>query len=399
LSKTETNTLSKNQLSKNIDAYLEKDFAKFHSPAHCGFLNIRDLSEIEGLDDLQNPRGVLKDYQNLTAAIFGAQSSFFLVNGASIGLQAACLSLKLFLEERNDQRPVLVARNIHKSVLSGIILAGLEISWLEPDWNTELGIYTRVQVQKEIENNYSALIITNPSYEGFYSEIPKLGIPVIVDEAHGAHFKFSDNLPKPALEYGADIAVQSWHKTLGSLTQTGVLHQNKNSKIKREYIEASIKLLQTTSPSYILLESLCKLVEKYKEEGPKITQETINRSQQIKKYRVKNDDPYRCLLQVPGLSGQELDDYLFENRISIEQVHQASALAFINPGNTQADLDRLNQILSKIKSKNIPKKKFSKPLINKNSFKPRMNFFKEQKTQIEAPCPPGIIKNYPGENK
>jgi arginine decarboxylase len=397
LKKSQPHTLSKNTLSENIDAYIEKGLAQFHSPAHCGFLNPRDLSEVEGLDDLQNPTGVLKDYQKLTAELFKAQSSFFLVNGASIGLQAACLSLKLFLEENNDTRPVLVTRNIHKSVLAGIILAGLQITWLEPDWDDELGIYTRVSIQKEIETTYSALIITNPSYEGFYSQIPSLSIPIIVDEAHGAHFHFSDSLAKPALEYGADIVVQSWHKTLGSLTQTGVLHQSKNSKINKNYIQASINLLQTTSPSYLLLESICKVIERYKEDGRDITHETLKKSSSIKKYRVENDDPYRCLIKVPGFSGQELDEYLYDKGISLEQVLGSCVLAFINPGNTQKDIDRLVEALDSIQPKVDSKTKFQKPKIQKGSFKPRKAFFKDQKITIEAPCPPGIIKKYPGE--
>ena len=158
-----TSTISKNKLSKNIDAYLNENYAQFHSPAHCGLLNTRDLSEVEGLDDLQEPSGVLKDYQEQCAELFGAQSSFFLINWASVGLQAACLALKIFLEETKNTKPVLVARNIHKSVLSGIILAGLTIEWLEPNWNQELGIYTRVSLPEKLEASYSALIITNPS--------------------------------------------------------------------------------------------------------------------------------------------------------------------------------------------------------------------------------------------
>ena len=388
---------TKNKLSQNIDKYLEQNYTQFHSPAHCGFLNPRDLSEVEGLDDLQEPTGVLKEYQEKTADLFSAAASFFLVNGASLGMQAACLALKLYLEEKQDSRPVLVARNIHKSVLSGIILAGLEISWLEPEWNDELGIYTRVKIPENTEEKYSALIITNPSYEGFYSKLRELSIPVIVDEAHGAHYHFSKRLPSTALESGTDLVVQSWHKTLGSLTQTGVLHLNKNSLIPEAYVKACIKLLQTTSPSYLLLESICKVIDRYQEDGQKIIDSTIDKADQIQKYRIPNDDPLRALISVPGLNGEELDEILFEKKISLEQVHGSSVLAFINPGNSQEDIDNLLRALDSIPETAGSNTSYPKPIISSKSFNPRKSFFKNQEIEIQAPCPPGIVQNCPGD--
>jgi arginine/lysine/ornithine decarboxylase len=392
-----TITFSKNKLSQNIDAYLNENYAQFHSPAHCGLLNTRDLSEVEGLDDLQEPQGVLKHYHDECAELFGAQASFFLINGASVGLQAACLALKIFLEENKNTKPVLVARNIHKSVLSGIILAGLKIKWLEPAWDEDLGIYTKVSVPEKPEDHYSALIITNPSYEGFYSEIPKLKIPLIVDEAHGAHYNFSDKLPESALQYGADIVIQSWHKTLGSLTQTGVIHVGKNSLIKAQYIQACLKLLQTTSPSYLLLESLCQIIEDYKSQGKEIIEATIEKSSLIKQYRIENDDPFRCLLKVPDYKGQELDEILFSNNISVEEVLESSVLAFINPGNTLEDINTLVNTLHSIKTRTTLSTKSKKPLVQKGILDPRKEFFKNQDTEIKAPCPPGIITKYPGD--
>ena len=378
-------------LSKNIDNYLAQDFTQLHSPAHCGYLNPRDLSEVDGLDDLQEPNGVLKEAQETTAQFFGAKESFFLVNGASIGMQASMIALKLYLNSINDTRPILVARNIHKSTFNGIILADLEMQWLEPDWDENLGLYTKVTVPENLEN-FSALVVTNPSYEGFYSQIPNLSIPVIVDEAHGAHYHFSDDLPKPALNYGADIAVQSWHKTLGSLTQTGVLHVNNNSKIPVEFTKAALKLLQTTSPSYILLESICKVLDKYQKQGQEIIKNTLARASSITKYRVTSNDPCRCLIQVPGFSGEELDEYLSQNKIAIEQIHQASVLAFINPGNKLEDIERLNQVLAKLEPRG-DLKKITKPKIFQKNFRPHTSFFEKLEINITAPCPPGIVQS------
>jgi len=401
-------------LSKKIDEYLENKYSQFHSPAHCGYLNKRDLSEVEGLDDLQEPAGVLKEAQEACAKLFGAAESFFLVNGASVGMQVSCIALKLYLEEKKDARPVLIARNVHKSVIAGIILAGLHIEWLEPEWNSELGVYSVIAsaaLQSSHINNYSALIITNPTYEGFYSELSLRGDggdaaisqPVfIIDEAHGAHYHFSDKLPKPALDYGADIVVQSWHKTLGSLTQTGVLHQSKDSKIPAKYIKAALNLLQTTSPSYLLLESLTKVTEKYSSEGKEIIKKNIIRADSLRQYRVSNDDPCRYIIQVPGYSGEELDQYLLENKISVEEVLETSVLAFINPGNSDEDIERLRLALEKIpvrevKGEGVKGKERMAPSCKQQRINPRDAFFKEQDIGIEAPCPPGIAKKVPGQ--
>lgn len=383
-------------LSKKIDEYLENKYSQFHSPAHCGYLNKRDLSEVEGLDDLQYPEEVLKDAQEAVAKLFGAKESFFLVNGASLGMQAACIALKLYLEEKKDSRPVLVARNVHKSVISGIILAGLEVEWFAPEWNEELGVYTKIKLEEELLEKYSALIITNPSYEGFYSSI-ETDTVLIVDEAHGAHYHFSEALPKPALEYGADLVVQSWHKTLGSLTQTGVLHQGKDSRIPAKYLRSAINLLQSTSPSYLLLESLTKVSDKYSLQGKEIIEKNISRSNSLNKFRIQNDDPTRYIIQVPGYSGEELDEYLLENKISVEEVLETSVLAFINPGNSDEDIERLRLALENIPTKNSELQKIAAPSFKEQKLNPREAFFKEQDIETEAPCPPGIAKKVPGQ--
>ncbi len=390
-------------LSGKIDQHLAQGFTAFHSPAHAGNLNARDLTELDGLDDLQYPEDVLKESQEFVAELFGAQRSFFLVNGASVGMQAACIALKIYLNTINDKRPVLVARNVHKSVIAGIILAGLDIEWLEPEWNEELGVYTFLTESMRSprrgfaapRDDVSALIITNPTYEGFYSEIPQLNIPLLVDEAHGAHYHFSKQLPEPALAYGADIAVQSWHKTLGSLGQTGVLHVSKSSKIPEQYLADALRLLQTTSPSYLLLESLCNTAELYAEQGVEIVERTIELSKSIDiTGRVENDDPYRLLIQGPGY---EIENLLKENKILIEATGANYALAFINPGNTAGEVKYASSLEPKIEAliQEHKLEPISKPEFGKQNMNPREAFFNGD-TEIYAPCPPGIALRVPG---
>jgi arginine/lysine/ornithine decarboxylase len=400
--------VNKTSLSERIDEYLANRYSQFHSPAHCGYLNPRDLSEVEGLDDLQNPETVLKDLQEEIAQFFGARESFILTNGASQGLQASCLALRLYLEESRDSRRILLARNVHKSVIAGVILAGLDIEWFEPVWDEDLGAYTRIETDvfttKPIEN-YAALIITNPSYEGFYSDLMSLqdlmkahNTLLIIDEAHGAHYHFSDRLPQPALKYGADLIVQSWHKTLGSLTQTGILHSGINSRIPTKFIKAALSLLQTTSPSYLLLESISKVFYKYQQEGTSIIDNLVSRAADLQEYRIHSNDPTRYLIKVPGYTGEELYDYLLKDKISVEEVLENAVLASINPGNSNEDIEKINLALQKIKARTVSKDtKSSAPKLLTQKKKPRDAFFQDQDISIIAPCPPGIAERIPGQ--
>lgn len=385
-------------LTNKIDEYINNNYSRFHSPAHCGYLGLRDLSEVEGLDDLQNPQGVLKETQEYIAQLFNSAQSFMLVNGASIGLQASCIALKIFLNSQKNTKPVLVARNIHKSTIAGIVLSGLDIEWIEPYWDEDLGLFTRIDFSSVNWDKYSALIITNPTYEGFYSIIPNLDIPIIVDEAHGAHYQFHPKLPKPALESGAHIAVQSWHKTLGSLTQTGVLHVSKKSCIDPDLIKQCIIALQTTSPSYILLESIAKTAEKFKQEGNAIIKRCLDFAEQIKNYKILNDDPTRLILQVPFLSGHQLDEILSQAKIGLEEVQDNFVLANINPGINPEDLTRLKSALDQLQPEpyNVHKK-IPKPKSFLNNTNIREAFFSNPLSKIVAPCPPGIALEIPGQ--
>jgi len=386
--------MAKSKLSFTIDKHLGKDYASFHSPAHAGSLNPRDLTELDELDDLQDPKGVLKEAQEDAAQIFGAAKSFFLTGGASLGNQAACLALKIQLEKNNNTLPVLVSRNVHKSVIAGLVISGLDIEWLEPEWSGALGTYTTIDesLWRSINpDNYSALFITNPTYEGFYSEIPRLQIPVIVDEAHGAHYHFSGLLPRPALDYGADIVVQSWHKTLGSLTQTGVVHINKYSKISASYLDSALKLLQSTSPSYLLLESICKVTELYKKQGGEIISNAINLARKIpKEYLAKNHDPTRLIIQ-----GKNLETRLAEYKINIEHSNNNYGLAIVNPGNSIKEVHHLEESIKEIKPE-INQNYISKPEFSEQKTNIREAFLSSD-TKIDAPCPPGIAKRVPGQ--
>jgi len=215
-----------------------------------------DITEINGADVLCAPSGVLNSLQKQLALLFGAGESFILTNGSTCGVIAAILSVC----KQNDT--IIAARNAHKSFFAGIELCGANPVYISPEI-TEYGFAGSVSpqlVERALTENSGAkaVFITSPTYEGVVSDVAaisritkKYGATLIVDEAHGAHFTFSNYFPKTALELGADIVVQSLHKTLPALTQTAVLHVKQG--LNSASLKRRIHMLQTSSPSYMFM--------------------------------------------------------------------------------------------------------------------------------------------------
>lgn len=256
-----------NPIYDALQKYKNDGIYPFHMPGHKQGrgLNIADImqidiTEIDGVDNLHNAKGVILKSQELTAQLFGAEQTFFLVNGSSSGIIASILTVC------NTDDLLLVARNCHKSVYSGMIFSGAMPIYVEPEIIEPYGLAGSLPV-KEIERvllnkNIKGVLITSPTYEGLTSDIKAIAdivhshnIVLIVDEAHGAHFKFHNIFPKTALEQGADIVIQSLHKTLPSLTQTALLHVQ-GTRVDREILKQMLSMVQSSSPSYILMSSI-----------------------------------------------------------------------------------------------------------------------------------------------
>lgn len=217
-----------------------------------------DLTEIPGLDNLHAPAGVLKEAQELAARAFGAKCSYFLVNGSTVGLHAAISAVC---------RPgdhLIAGRDSHSAVINGMLLRGVYPAYILPEYSPEFGINTGITpqtVEKALFEvpDAAGVLITRPSYYGVCSDIKKISEIVhkhnkvlIVDEAHGAHLSFHPELPVGALEAGADLCIQSAHKTLPAFTQGAYLHVG-SDRIDRERLEYFLDMFQTTSPSYVIM--------------------------------------------------------------------------------------------------------------------------------------------------
>ncbi len=262
----------KKSLLSELKRFRNSEKVSMHIPGHksgrgLGAYFVRnafdiDVTEVSGTDDLQNPSGILCDAQNRCAKVFAARKSYFLTEGSSLGLRAAVMAVC------GRGGKLLVDRTCHKSVISGIILGGIEPIFINPDFDDEKGLYVGISaaaVKRMLEQNpdICGAVITSPTYYGICSDIAEIasvlhgrGKALIVDEAHGAHFAFGRDLPKSAISLGADISVQSAHKTLPALGQCSVLHISKNSTVDVSRLEKTLALMRTTSPSYLLMTSL-----------------------------------------------------------------------------------------------------------------------------------------------
>lgn len=284
------------KLIDRLKEYGKSDFYAFHMPGHKRQEELGitlfpnpfsvDITEIDGFDNLHHPEGILKESMERAATVYGADRTYYLVNGSTCGILAAISSAV------SDGKKLLMARNSHKSAYHAAMLNRMETEYIYPEIIEESGIQGGIEpgelrriLEADKENRIGAVFLTSPTYEGIVSDIKNLaeivherGIPLIVDEAHGAHFAFYEGegenrqtgrlFPRSALQCGADLVIQSIHKTLPSLTQTAVLHL-KEGIADRERLEFYLRIYQSSSPSYVMMASIDNCIEYMAGEGRK----------------------------------------------------------------------------------------------------------------------------------
>jgi arginine decarboxylase len=366
-----------NKLSETI----ARKTAGFHTPGHqqgrgispeLGRLIFRDglkmdLTELPGLDNLKKPLGCLEESQGLAARLFGACKTFFLVNGSTVGLQAALLAAN------NPGGRVALTRQSHVSLLHGLVLTGGEPVPLAVDIDETWGIPLGVDIEKlqhflATGEKYDALVITQPNYQGVAQDAFRLselcreqGVPLIVDEAHGAHLYFQEELPVSAQKAGADVVIQSSHKTLTAFTQASMLHVNNKKWLYP--VEDALDLLHTSSPSYLLLASLDSLQGQMSRAGKDIIAQTLDLATEFRKriseiagYQVFDAGKIKGCFQDPakvavspaalGITGWELAEMLQrEYGIYPEYSDYYYLLLFFTPGHDRNDLKLLLRAL------------------------------------------------------
>lgn len=424
---------------------MEEKTISFHTPGHKGkntlinwedYIPYIDTTEIEGTDNLLDPKEIIKESQDLTAKIFGAKETYYSVNGSTGSIYISLGTIT------NPGDKILVQRNSHKAIYNAMILNRLNPVYIYPNYNEEYNIYTGID-PKEVEDILSkdpdikAVVLTYPDYYGICSDLEtiakivhKYNRVLMVDEAHGSHLNFSDKLPKSALKVGGDIVVQSTHKTLPSLTQTSMIHIG-TDRIDKNKLRDTYGLFTTTSPSYIFAIS-CEIAAAYMdtEEGKerldkniKWSNKLIERLKGINKVKVfegdKKDktifqkDNTKILFKIEGMTGSQVEKGLYNKyNIQIEMSDINYGLLLTTLMNDKKDYQRVGDAIEdmaiKYGSKHLktPKIKIFKPKIvepiYESYYKTKEELgFENAIGRISGttiiPYPPGIPIIVPGE--
>lgn len=429
-------------LYQKLEKYSKKDIVPLHMPGHkrnTKMLGTQlpyniDITEIDGFDDLHHADGIIKNIQEKAQKIYNTKKSFLLINGTTCGILAGIRSFV----KKNDK--ILVARNCHKSVYHAIELNELKPIYVMPKTNED-GINLEItpkEVKNKIKENpdVKLVVLTSPTYEGIISNIKEIvkichenKIPVLVDEAHGAHLKFMNKTKElSAVDAGADIVVQSVHKTLPALTQTSLLHINGNM-VNEEKLKHELSIFETSSPSYILMASIenCldflqqneNMFEKYEEN----LEYFYSQTKEIKKLEIlKNkltdqyfdDGKIVIITTKTNITGKELSEILRKKyKIELEMSSVNYAIAMTSVCDSKENVERLINALididAKLEIQKMPKYEFENilPIISKSIYEAEKEdkFVKIDYRKVEGRIskeymwvyPPGIPISTPGE--
>ncbi|RKQ37351.1 aminotransferase class I/II-fold pyridoxal phosphate-dependent enzyme [Oceanobacillus halophilus] len=444
----------KTPLFSGLLKHIEKNPIPFHIPGHKkgkaiepafrDFLGENafqmDLINIQPLDDLHHPHGIIKDAQELAAEAFGADYTYFSVQGTSGAIMTMILSIC------NPGDKIIVPRNAHKSITSAIIFSGAIPIFVHPALDETLGIShgitpTAVQHALQAHPDAKGVLVINPTYFGIAADLEKIvaiahhyNVPVLVDEAHGVHIHFHSELPLSAMQAGADIAATSIHKLGGSLTQSSVLNLQ-GDRISHERVQTIMSMLTTTSTSYLLLASIdvarkqlatngkamiskaIHLAEYTRREINKLTYIFCSGKEIIGTEATYRFDPTKLIISIKdlGVTGYDAEVWLREHyNIEVELSDLYNILCIITPGDSQETVDQLIHALKELeqeKEKFITKKQVhvTIPDIPLLAILPRDAFYAETEIipfsdaagRISAESimvyPPGIPIFIPGE--
>ena len=432
-----------NYILNKLEELKDDNLTSFHVPGHktgkifwkLGYKNILekiytlDTTEIDGTDNLHNAKEIIKQSQDRAARVFNSDKTIYLVNGTTCGIEASIMAVC------NPKSKIIVNRDCHQSVINACILGDIEPVYIKSKVCKKTNVIMGVDVENTksvIDNNLDAkaIVLTYPTYYGKTFDLKSVcdyahskNIIVIVDEAHGAHLQLSDSLPKSAIEQGADIIIQSTHKTLPSFTQSSMMHV-KGNRVDRNKIESMLRFLESSSPSYVLLTSLELAVDIYDKYGIKLMEDLLSNINNFKsKFRnnqniiIDNDmDKTKIFISLKklGITGYELDSILREKyKIQVELSNYYGVLLICTIGNDEEDFVRLKRALGDL-TLNIKDKKLLEYInypesIPEKVLNPRQAFYSDkQSTKLEdsigkvsgeyiIPYPPGISLISPGE--
>ena len=377
-----------------LESYKEQHFVPFHTPGHkigmeapqllkdwMGPVLPYDLGVMYALDDLHEPEGELKEAQELTAELYGADCCWFSINGTTALIEA------MIMGTVGPDETIIIPREAHRSVISGLVLSGAKPVYMDCQFDERWGIPLGVSLDDAVKTmeahpEAKAILLVYPNYYGvgvdivnIVKEAHKRELVVLVDEAHGPHLPFSKNLPIEAIAAGADLVAQSTHKSVGSLTQTSwLLGQGKS--INKRRITQMHQILQSTSPNYIFLASLDMARHQLATVGEDLVSRTVELSRYLRnelhkisgittmeyadiQNRVVNYDCTKVLIDAKdlGLTGVAFERMLRDHRIEVELVQAHHVLVLITIGDTKEAVTALIQAVQAI-SNTVLRKSF-----------------------------------------
>ena len=432
-------------LYDKLKSYKDSGIYPFHMPGHKRIDIVNDglipygidITEIDGFDNLHNACGCIREIEKKAEMLYDVSRAFMLVNGSTCGILSSIRSMTNFGDK------IIMARNCHKSVYNAIELCGLNPEYILPEYDEKYGVFTSVAPEKLetllSENHDTKLVIvTSPTYEGVVSDIKaiadichKNGVMLFVDEAHGAHFPFSEKFPSEAVKCGADAAVVSLHKTLPSLTQTALLLTD-NLELS-EKLQENLSVFETSSPSYILMSAIENCLDyisenknTFKTYTEKLEDFYCDTNSLINLTVLYNDKTFidKCFAYDFGkivistadsnISGTELAKVLRDKyKLETEMSYTDYVIAMTSVCDSDEGFSRLKKALLEIDSTLIKSKKsnsifsFSE-ITQRNFYSYQKNNFKSEKVSFQKAqgrasleyiwaYPPGIPLIVPGE--
>lgn len=359
------------ELYEKLAAYGESDYYPYHMPGHkrrlggniLNRIGALDITEIDGFDNLHEAEGILKRLQEKAAHIYGAEESFYLINGSTAGVLAAVSAAV------PQGGKILLDRGAHRSAYHAVYLRDLQVRYLTADTVPGFGCRAAVspgQVKQALEEepDIQAVFLVSPTYEGIVSDIAEIAkiahnrnIPLIVDEAHGAHLGFHPAWPQNSSRLGADLVIQSLHKTLPSPTQTALLHVN-GSLADRGKLRRFLDIYQSSSPSYVLMAAMEEALDLTKEKAPELFGTFHSRFQEM--LGELQNCRYLRFLQAEGMdigklvigdrSGLYTGQALYERLLRLYHLQPEMAvasyvLAMFTVGDTKEGFCRMTQAL------------------------------------------------------
>lgn len=367
-------------LIDGLKKYIEEKNIRMHMPGHKAKEGLKDLgkmipqidmTEVRGVDNLHKARDIIASSQENAARVFGAKHTLYSVNGTTGGLYAAINS------QTSPGDKVLIARDSHKAVYQALVLGRLDCDYIYPSYDKENDILIGID-PKELEEklkkdkSIKALVINYPSYYGVCSDLGAIAkildkhqVLLIVDEAHGSHLTFHKNLPKSAIESGADLVIQSTHKTLPAFTQSSMVHVC-TDKVDLENLKLHMAIFQTTSPSYILMASIDYAVDYMDKFGYKELDRILKKIDEITSHLKKikgvtvyngrdveekpyDFDPSKFLFKIQGIAGTSLEEILRDDyKIQVELSDSYYCLALVTACDDNEDLEKLKLAIEDI---------------------------------------------------